>query len=269
MKLNNRLINFIAVLFLLFVAGSCEHSWEIEERDWELTWQDEFDIDGAPDPTKWACELGGGGWGNAELQRYTDESDNIRIEEGVLKITAQRNGNMFTSARLISKGLFEQTYGRFEARIRLPYGPGIWPAFWLLGNDIDAAGWPQCGEIDIMEFRGQQPNIVHGSLHGPGYSGGSPITKSYGFENDRLDKDYHIFAIEWGEDFIHYYVDDRIYQEITFDEVEAEGDWVFDHPFYILLNLAVGGNYVGFPTDSTPFPQTMFVDWVRVYKEVQ
>lgn len=258
-------------LLIALVAGvwGCEDTSEIEDRNWQLVWEDNFETDGAPDPGKWTYDLGGGGWGNNELQIYTNQPENVVVENGNLKITAIRNGNTFTSARLLTKGLFEQAYGRFEARIKLPYGPGIWPAFWMLGNNIDEEPWPQCGEIDIMEYRGQQPNLIHGSLHGPGYSGGSPITKTYGFPNDRFDVDYHVFAVEWGEDFIHFYVDETIYQAVTPDDVKDKGEWVYDHPFFILLNIAVGGNYVGFPTSETPFPQTMYVDYVRVYEEVK
>jgi beta-glucanase (GH16 family) len=127
-------------------------------------------------------------------------------------------------------------------------------------------GWPQCGEIDIMELRGQKPYIINGTVHGPGYSGAASITKSFAFENGRFDVDFHLFAIEWGKDYIDFFVDNTLYQEITPDKLS--GDWVFDHPFFIILNVAVGGNYLGFPTDQTPFPQTMFVDYVKVYKEV-
>lgn len=267
MNLIYRSIKLAAIIVALLFAWSCDNDWEIEDRNWVLTWSDEFNTDGAPDSTKWTYDLGAGGWGNAELQSYTNLAENVVIEDSVLKITAIRNGDLFTSSRLLTKGLFEQKYGRFEARIKLPYGPGIWPAFWLLGNDIDEVTWPQCGEIDIMEYRGQQPNIIHGSIHGPGYSGGSPITKSFGYENQRFDTDFYVFAVEWGPDYIHHYVNDIIYQEITRDDVEEEGEWVYDHPFFILLNVAVGGNYVGFPTDATPFPQTMEIDYVRVYSE--
>jgi beta-glucanase (GH16 family) len=268
MKGNKILVtNSVLLLTLLAVFSGCE-SDKIETRNYQLAWQDEFDTDGAPDSTKWTYDLGGGGWGNAELQVYTKDSANVVVKDGNLQITAIRNGNSFTSARLITKGLFDQAYGRFEASIKLPWGPGIWPAFWMLGNNIDQDPWPQCGEIDIMEYRGQEPNLVHGSIHGPGYSGGSPITKSFGFQNDRFDVDYHVFAIEWGQDFIQFYVDDNSYQIITPDDVQGKGEWVYDHPFFLLLNVAVGGNYVGFPTDQTPFPQTMYIDYVRVYKEV-
>ena len=259
------LTSSILLLVLLFSFWGCEDTTQLEERSWQLIWQDDFNTDGAPDMTKWTYDLGGGGWGNNELQTYTSDSLNIYIDDGKLKITAQRIGSSFTSARIKTQGLFEQKYGRFEARIKLPWGPGIWPAFWMLGANIETVEWPLCGEIDIMEYRGYQTNLVHGSVHGPGYSGASAITKTYGLVNDRFDIDYHVFAIEWGEDYIDYFVDDNFYQRITPGDVT--GEWVFDHPFFILLNVAIGGDYVGFPTEDTPFPQTMYIDWVRVYKE--
>jgi len=265
MKWNNRYFtNSVLLLTLLFAFCSCEEASELPNRDWQLVWQDEFDTDGVIDATKWTFDLGAGGWGNNELQTYTSNADNVIIKDGILKITA--NSNPFSSARVKTQGIFEQTYGRFEAKIKMPWGPGIWPAFWLLGSDIETVGWPQCGEIDIMEYRGQQPNLVHGTVHGPGYSGGAGITKSYGFENNRFDVDFHVFAIEWGKDYIDYYVDNALYQRITPNDVT--GEWVYDHPFYIILNVAVGGDYVGFPTSQTLFPQIMEVDWIRVYEEV-
>jgi beta-glucanase (GH16 family) len=255
------------VLFLtsIFIVWGCEDSQNIEKHDWQLVWQDEFNASGAPDNTKWTYDTGAGGWGNNELQTYTYDSENIAVEDSALRITAIRSGNSFTSARIKTQGLFEQEYGRIEARIKMPWGPGIWPAFWMLGSNVETDGWPQCGEIDIMEYRGQQPNIIHGSVHGPGYSGGAAITKSYGYTDNRFDVDFHVFAVEWGSDYLRYWVDDILYQEIKPDDLT--GDWVFDHPFFIILNVAVGGNYVGFPTSQTPFPQSMYVDWIRVYHE--
>ncbi len=230
---------------------------------------DNFDTDGAPNTAIWKYDIGTGsnGWGNNELQYYTDRPENIIVEDGMLKITAIQEsfeGSGYTSARINTKGLFTQAYGRFEARIKLPWGQGIWPAFWLLGDDIDAVGWPQCGEIDIMEYRGQQPTITHGSVHGPGYSGGQAITKSYELLNDRFDTDFHIFGIEWGPNYINFYVDDVLYNQITPEDVT--GEWVFDHEFFIILNLAVGGSFSGNPDAGTVFPQTMLVDYVRVYQ---
>lgn len=268
MKSNNLLfIRGILLLSALFILGGCDDNSRLEDRNYQLVWQDEFDTDGALDESKWVFDLGAGGWGNNELQTYTSDAQNVIVADGSLKITAINNGGSFSSARIKTQGKFDQAYGRFEARIKLPWGPGIWPAFWMLGSDIETVPWPGCGEIDIMEYRGQQPNIVHGSVHGPGYSGGAAITKSYGYDNDRFDVDYHIFAIEWGEDFIHYFVDDELYQVIEPDDVT--GEWVFDHSFFMILNVAVGGDYVGFPTSETPFPQTMYVDYVRVYREVE
>jgi len=258
-------------IVLAVISWSCGTS-ELEEREYELVWQDEFEGPGGqqPDSTKWVYDIGTG-WGNAQLEFDTDLKENCAYDgQGNLFIRAlQKNfgGSAYTSARITTKDKFEQAYGRFEARIKLPYGPGIWPAFWLLGANIDEEPWPQCGEIDIMEFRGQEPHLIHGSLHGPGYSGGAAITKSFSMPETRFDVDFHIYAVEWGEDFIQFFVDDNLYQELNPEDVT--GEWVYDHPFYIILNLAVGGDYVGFPTSETSFPQTMLVDYVRVYQEVE
>jgi beta-glucanase (GH16 family) len=230
--------------------------------------QDEFDVAGVPNSDIWGFDIGKGtdGWGNKELQYYTDRSDNVIVEDGMLKITAvseSYQGAPYTSARLKTQGKFEQKYGRFEARIKLPWGQGIWPAFWMLGSNFDTVSWPQCGEIDIMEFKGQEPTKINGSLHGPGYSAATPVTKSYELINDRFDTGFHVFGIEWGEDYINYYVDDVLYNQITPED--ADGEWVFNQPFFIILNLAVGGDYVGAPTTDTVFPQEMLVDYIRVY----
>lgn len=267
MKSNNVLfIRGILLLSTLFILGGCEDNSGLEDRTYQLVWQDEFDIDGAPDESKWAFDLGAGGWGNSELQTYTNDPQNIMISDGYLKITAINNGGSFTSARIKTQGLFAQKYGRFEASIKTPYGPGMWPAFWMLGENIGSTPWPQCGEIDIMELRGQEPHIVHGTIHGPGYSGGNPITKSYALVNDRFDTDFHLYAVEWDENKIDFFVDETLYQRI--ERKDVPGEWVYDQPFFILLNVAVGGNYVGFPTAQTPFPQKMTIDYVRVYQEV-
>jgi len=271
----NRIIIVSAALcsLLLITLFGCnkENVQKLDQRNWQLVWSDEFDgaAGESPDSAKWEFDIGVGpnndGWGNSELEYYTNRPVNASIDSnGNLAITARRElyaGSAFTSARIKTKGLFEQTYGRFEARLKMPWGPGIW----LLGGNVDNVGWPQCGEIDIMELRGQKPNMINGTVHGPGYSGGGGITKTFAFENDRFDVDFHVFAIEWGTDYIDFYVDNTLYQRITPDNVT--GNWVFNHPFFIILNVAVGGNYVGFPSSQTPFPQTMYVDYVKVYKE--
>jgi len=255
----------------IFVISSCSTDETQKVATFtKLVMQDEFDKDGAPNSTIWGYDEGTGieGWGNNELQYYTKRTENVKVENGYLLITAQKesyNDYSYTSARLTTKGKFDQAYGRFEARIRLPYGQGMWPAFWLLGANIDEVGWPKCGEIDIMEYRGQQPTKVLGTVHGPGYSGATSISKSYSLLNDRFDTGFHIFGIEWGPDYINYYVDDVLYNQIT--PADVTGEWVFDHPFYLIINLAVGGNFVGSPNSQTVFPQTMLVDYVRVYQK--
>lgn len=263
--------------FLLLMLMGCEKEAKqtLPERSWELVWSDDFTgaAGNAPDNSKWSFDIGTGtkGWGNAELQTYTNRSSNIRLDgSGKLIITARSEafgGAYFTSARIKTKGKFSQAYGRFEARIKTPTGPGIWPAFWMLGSNIDTKPWPQCGEIDIMEQRGQQSSVTLGTLHGPGYSGasGNQITKAYALTDGRFDTDYFIYAVEWGENYIDFFVNDFLYQRITPENVT--GEWVFNQPFYLLLNVAVGGNFVGFPTSGTPFPQSMYVDYVKVYKQ--
>lgn len=259
--------------FLILIYVGCENSEDQTVATFSnLVLEDEFDTDGVIDSSIWTYDIGTGqnGWGNNELQYYTDRPENVTVQNGVLIITARQeqfNGSGYTSARIKTEGLFEQAYGRFEARIRVPYGQGMWPAFWLLGNNCNDPGftWPQCGEIDIMEFRGQEPTVIHGSVHGPGYSAGNAITKSYTLENDRFDTGFHVYGIEWAPDYVNFYVDDVLYNQIT--KADVTGEWVLDHPFYIIINLAVGGSFVGSPNSETVFPQNMLVDYVRVYKK--
>lgn len=275
--MNRVLILLLTTGFLALITPGCDKNNDPEETYTNIVWQDEFDQAGSPDTELWSYDIGTGeeifgqpGWGNNEQQYYTDRPENIKIEDGMLQITARRESfesSSYTSAKILTRGIFETTYGRFEARIMLPFGQGIWPAFWLLGDDSGGTvSWPQIGEIDIMEYRGQEPLVVHGTVHGPGYSGGNAVTDRYQLSNARFDTEFHVFAVEWGPDFIKYYVDDTLYNEITPEDVG--GEWVFnDNTFYIILNVAVGGSFVGPPNASTPFPQTMLVDYVRVYKE--
>ncbi len=261
---------FLTIYSFVFVSCETDETQTVTTLT-KVVMQDNFDTNGAPDSTIWGYDIGTGenGWGNNELQYYTDRPENIKIEDGMLHITARQEsyeGSGYTSARILTKGLFETTYGRYEARIKLPWGQGIWPAFWLLGDDSDGSVvWPQIGEIDIMEFRGQEPTVIHGSVHGPGYFAGEAITKSYDLKNDRFDTGFHIFGIEWGPNYINFYVDDVLYNQITPEDVT--GEWVFnDNSFYIIMNVAVGGSFVGSPNGETVFPQTMLVDYVRVYQ---
>jgi beta-glucanase (GH16 family) len=241
---------------------------------WRLVWSDEFaGADGTGiDRTKWTPETGGSGWGNHELEYYTDTTNNAYIQSGSLVIQANQESSgtrNYTSARLKTQDKFTQKYGRFEARIKLPQGQGIWPAFWMLGDNINQPGfaWPNCGEIDIMENIGKEPSIVHGTIHGPGYSGGNGLGAQYTLPSGKFADDYHVFAIEWGPDAIRWYVDGNLYETRT--PADATGKtWVFDHPFFIILNLAVGGDWPGNPDATTVFPQKMLVDYVRVYERV-
>jgi beta-glucanase (GH16 family) len=246
---------------------------------WTLTWHDEFDLpDGSPvDPAKWTQETGNSGWGNNhEREYYTPGTANAVIQGGALVITATPQGASsfkcqygpceYTSARMNTAGKFEQQYGRFEARIELPGGQGLWPAWWLLGNDISSVSWPQCGEVDIMENIGSTPSTNYGSLHGPGYSGGQDLTGSYTLPGGAtLPAGFHLFALEWDASSINFYVDGVNYETRTPADVPAGDQWVYDHPFFVILNVAVGGYWPGDPDSTTQFPQTMQVDYVRVY----
>ena len=250
-------------------------------RGRKIAFKDEFNgpAGTAIDSTKWVAEVGGGGWGNQELEYYTNSTDNAYIDGSgslviksiklapPLALTCWYGPCQYTSARLISKGKFDLKYGRFEARIKIPRGQGIWPAFWLLGNNIDTVGWPQSGEIDIMENIGREPSVIHGTIHGPGYSGGSGIGGIYTLSKNKKFADaFHIFAVEWSQDEIRWYVDGVNYKTVTPQSIPAGSAWVFDHPFFVLLNSAVGGGWPGNPDNTTVFPQTMLVDYVRVYR---
>lgn len=247
------------------------------QTNWTLIWADEFEGPaGTPvDPAHWTHEIGGHGWGNNEHQYYTDRTANASLDgESHLAMIARLaegevlpgwHGNCgYTSARLISYQKFEVQYGRIEARLQVPHGQGIWPAFWMLGSNISAVGWPECGEIDIMEKVGFEPYTVHGTVHGPGYFGVGGISGKTTLSTPIADQ-FHVYAVEWEPKAIRWYVDNTPYHSVTPDDLKGN-PWVFDHPFFILMNVAVGGFWPGYPDDTTQFPQTMLVDYVRVYQ---
>ena len=271
-----RTLRFAVAVALLAPLAPQPAARAAAPSDWRLVWADEFDVaDGSGiDRTKWVPETGGGGWGNNELEYYRDSTENAYVESGALVIKAIKArytgpDNVtrdYTSARLKTQGTFSQRYGRFEARIKIPYGQGLWPAFWMLGDDVASAGWPTCGELDIMENVGREPATVHGTVHGPGYSGANGIGAAYSLaQGARLADDFHVFAVEWEPAAIRWYVDDVLYETRTPADLPSGARWVFDHPFFMLLNLAVGGGWPGNPDATTVFPQTMLVDYVRVY----
>ena len=236
-----------------------------------LVWSDEFDGPAGtpPDARFWTHELGDGadygipGWGNGELQVYTASTANAAHDgRGNLAITARREGGGFTSARLVTKGKLEVGYGRIEARVRVPRGAGLWPAVWALGADIDETPWPACGEIDVMEHVCREPRRMFGTIHGPGYSGDGGHVATIDLPRDVADE-FHVVAVDWAPGLLEWSLDGREFHRAT--PADVAGSWVFDHPFYLLLNLAVGGTFGGPLAEDTAFPQAFLVDYVRVY----
>jgi beta-glucanase (GH16 family) len=241
-----------------------------------LTWSDEFNgaAGTSPDGGKWKFDIGGGGWGNNEQQYYTNSTRNAAHDgNGNMVITARRENPagyqchygtcQYTSARLLTADRFTQTYGRYEARLKIPRGQGLWPAFWMLGTG--SAGWPGNGEIDIMENIGREPNTVYGTLHGPGYSGGTAISSSYSLPGGQAFADaFHTFTVDWAPDSMTWYVDGIQYARKTAADLRGN-PWVYDHPFFMIMNVAVGGYWPGYPDGSTVMPQQMLIDYVRVY----
>lgn len=271
MKHLNKILS-IATCAIVVAGCEVEPVQTLPERKFELVWSDEFEGDSgtAPNATKWTYDIGTGqnGWGNNELQTYTNSRQNVLLDgKGNLLIRALKdNAGRYTSARIKTEGLFSQKFGKVEARIKTPTGSGIWPAFWMLGNNIREVSWPQCGEIDIMEQKGKFSNITYGSIHGPGYSGGQAITTPYALQNGRFDNDFYVYGVEWNETKIDFFINGFLYKRIL--PVNVPGEWVFNQPFFLILNIAVGGSFVGPPNANTPFPGTMSIDYVRVYKEL-
>lgn len=241
------------------------------------TWSDEFD---GINTNSWSFETGGGGWGNSELQYYTN-GNNAYIQydnqagSNVLVLEARRENPAnygcwygrceYTSTRMVTRGKKSFKYGRMEARIKLPQTQGIWPAFWMLGDSFSSVGWPQGGEIDIMEHVGFEPNLTHGAMHGPGYSGATPITGTANI-GQNVSSNYHVYAVEWDTNGVRWYVDGNQFYSASKTQIQQYGQWVFDQPFWFLLNVAVGGSWPGNPDGSSNFPQRMYVDYMRVYQ---
>ncbi|MEO3889658.1 family 16 glycosylhydrolase [Nonomuraea sp. B5E05] len=266
-----RLLLAATALLVTLTGGLVTGAPPAEADIGPVTWSDEFNAAAGTsvDGSKWKFDIGGGGWGNNELQYYTDSTRNVYHDgQGHLAITARRENPsnlqchygtcQYTSGRILTAEKFTQTYGRFEAGIKIPRGQGIWPAFWMLGG----RNWPGDGEIDIMENIGSVPNTVHGTVHGPGYSGGSGIGGSRTIGGPLGDA-FHRYAVEWSPNLIVWYLDGSEYFRITPADLRGN-QWVFDHPFFMIMNVAVGGNWPGPPNSSTTFPQTMLIDYVRV-----
>ena len=279
--MRRKLQKVLIIVSFVWIFSSDSASAQAQVRYRKIAFKDEFNkpANAPVDASKWTAETGGGGWGNQESQYYTtnienafhDGNGNLIIKAiklaPPLNLSCWYGACQYTSARLVTKGKFEQKYGRFEARIKIPKGQGMWAAFWMLGNNIDQVGWSTCGELDIMENIGREPSIVHGTVHGPGYSGANGITSSYSLANNQIfADDFHVYATEWSENKIQFYVDGSLYKTITPQDLPTGQQWVFEHPFFMILNLAIGGNWGGAPDATTPFPGEMKIDYVRVYR---
>jgi beta-glucanase (GH16 family) len=263
-------MKFLTTILILFCALSFD---AVSQR--KLVWADEFNKGGKPDPQRWGYDLGNGCpavcyWGNNELQYYTDEARNVRIENGLLIIEAHKENKgdrTYTSTRLVSKGKGDWLYGRIEIKAKLPSGRGTWPAIWMLSTDWKYGGWPASGEIDIMEHVGYDPGVVHGTLHSDKYNHIKQTQKEGKITVADAQDAFHVYAIDWTKDKIDFYVDDNLYHSVTRVEGDDASGWPFDQRFHLILNLAVGGNWGGLKgVDESIWPQKLEIDYVRVYQ---
>lgn len=235
-----------------------------------LIWGDEFNYTGEPDTTKWNYDLGGHGWGNNELQYYTNNSKNVRVENGNLVIEARKDSlenRAYTSTRIVSKKKGDWLYGKIEVRAKLPKGKGTWPAIWMLSTDWKYGAWPASGEIDIMEHVGYDPEVVHGTVHTEAYNHTKQTQKEGKITVSGAQEDFHIYAVEWREDKMDFLVDNKLYHTIVREPKDDYKGWPFDQKFHLLMNLAVGGNWGGAKgIDESIWPQRLEIDYVRVYE---
>lgn len=236
---------------------------QIQNTDYvNLVWSDEFSISPL-DPSVWNYELGGGGWGNNELETYTNLTDNVHIDSGYLHITATNPSvNDYRSGRITTMGKKEFTHGRIVIRAKLPEGKGIWPALWMLGSNFSTAGWPSCGEIDMMELLGDNPSTVYGTVHG-NQGGHQSQGGSYSLPGGKFTDSFHIFTLIWAPNHFQWLVDNNSYLSIGKGQVSY---FPFDLPQFFIFNVAVGGNWPGPPNGNTIFPQNMIIDYIRVYQ---
>jgi len=262
----------VTFTFMLLSLGAFAQGGNTEKQStppktgYKLLWADEFNQPGSPNPSIWTAEVGGHGWGNNESQFYTNRIDNAEVKDGMLVITAKKEeyqGSKFTSARLVTKGKKDFTYGRIEVSAMLPKGKGTWPAIWMLGSNIGTTPWPACGEIDIMEHVGFDMNKVHGSIHTQAYNHPAKTQKTATIMVDDVAGKFHVYAIEWTPTRIDFYVDNQNYFIYKPDGYSPD-KWPFASPCFIILNMAIGGNWGG-PIEDSNFPKTMKIDYVRVY----
>lgn len=246
-----------------------------EDKNWKFettpVWAEEFDYNGAPDQSNWYYDIGGSGWGNNELQYYTNSTNNAAVANGILTITARKEamGSMkYTSARLLSKNKGDFLYGRAEIRAKLPGGLGTWPAIWMLPTDWAYGEWPKSGEIDIMEHVGFDPNVVHFSVHTQAYNHSIGTQKTSTKAIPTAITEFHNYRVDWTPYAVRGYFDDALVFTFT-NEGKGSATWPFDKRFHLLLNIAVGGDWGGAQgVDETVFPAVMEIDYVRVYKMI-
>lgn len=267
--------NYIVTVFAYSSTGHFTSSFQnisvYVNEDLQLVWSDEFDTNGAPDNSKWNFEIGDGcpnlcGWGNGESQYYTDRSDNVIVEDGLLKITAKKEtyqGSEYTSTRMITKDKYEFTYGKIEIKAKLPEGKGTWPAIWLLGANIDTVGWPACGEIDIMEHWGHNPTKVSSATHTPSCSGGCGNTQVGETTVSDFATEFHVYGLEWTAEELRFFLDDTLLYTYN-PAVKNSETWPFDNPQFFILNIAMGGSW--FTIDPNFAESTMEIDYIRVYQ---
>ncbi len=264
-------MRFVCLFFtVLFFAACSSPRNAAGTGDWKLSWSDEFNYNGLPDNTKWDYDTGGHGWGNNELQYYTKASlENAEVSNGSLKLKVLRQkkeNRDYTSARMVTRGKADFTYGKIDIRAKLPAGTGLWPAIWMLGDNAGKVGWPDCGEIDIMEHVGYEKDSVLATIHTKAYNHiiGTQKTKKL-FINDPY-KTYHVYSVEWTPERMDFFCDNILYNHII-NEHKTTAEWPFDAPFYLVLNIAVGGNLGGKKgVNNNIFPAAMEVDYIRVYK---
>lgn len=263
----NRVVAFLVVSVFLMQCNS--------EGESKLVWSDEFNIPGEPDTSRWNYDLGDGcpnvcGWGNNELEYYTKDPKNVRVEDDMLIIEAHKDslsGKAFTSTRIVSKLKGDWLYGRMEIKAKLPRGKGTWPAIWMLSTDWRYGGWPASGEIDIMEHVGHDPGVIHGTIHTETYNHGKQTQKEGKVMIAGAQDEFHVYAINWTKNKMEFYVDGKLYHSVTKGINDTFKEWPFDQRFHLIMNLAVGGNWGGAQgVDDSIWPQKMEVDYVRVYQ---
>jgi len=261
------------ILAGLLIPGAARSQSRKDKHKGKLVWSDEFNTPGRPDTTRWGYDIGtgGNGWGNNELQYYTDRSENARIENGVLILEARRdslNGKAYTSSRLVTRKKGDWLYGYVEVKAKLPKGRGTWPAIWMLSTDWSYGGWPESGEIDIMEEVGYDPDVIHGTAHSKSYNHVIGTQKEGKITLPGSQDNFHVYALRWTPDKMDFLIDDKIFHTVAREPRDDFKGWPFDKRFYLILDIAVGGNWGGKEgVDPSIWPQRMEVDYVRVYQQ--